>query len=263
MNIVEVSVSSLNPYENNARTHSKEQVEEIAESIRRFGFTNPILVDDKNTIIAGHGRLQGAKAVGLEKVPTLCLSHLSPTEVRAYVLADNQLALNAGWDTGLLAKELNAIYNDDNSLIDLLGFDADYLSSILDDENYHGNEGNGGGGEDGTDYSKKIEAPVYEPTGAKPEISELLNTEKCLQLVREIKALDIGDDEKQFLIKAAYRHNVFNYQNIAEYYAHSSKQVQDLMEKSALVVIDFDKAIENGFVSMSENILESFKNDAN
>jgi DNA modification methylase len=108
-NIVMRRVSALKPYARNARRHSKRQVRQIADSIRRFGFTNPVLVSDEGEIIAGHGRVMAAKELGLETVPTLKLSHLTSEERRAYVLADNKLALNAGWDTETLAIELEAL----------------------------------------------------------------------------------------------------------------------------------------------------------
>src|SRR5690554_974501 len=92
-------VTRLRPYAGNARTHSRKQVRQIADSIERFGFTNPVLIGDDNEIIAGHGRVMAAKQLGLDAVPTVKLSHLSGEERRAYVLADNKLALNAGWDT--------------------------------------------------------------------------------------------------------------------------------------------------------------------
>jgi len=88
----------LRPYASNARTHSKKQIRQIAASIERFGFTNPVLVSDEGEIIAGHGRVLAAQQLGMTEVPTLTLSHLSAAERRAYVLADNKLALNAGWD---------------------------------------------------------------------------------------------------------------------------------------------------------------------
>jgi ParB-like nuclease domain len=91
----------LKPYKNNARTHSKKQVRQIANSIKRFGFTNPVLIDDAGEIIAGHGRVEAAKLLGLAAVPTIRLSHLSETEKRAYVLADNRLAEKAGWDRAI------------------------------------------------------------------------------------------------------------------------------------------------------------------
>lgn len=102
-------VAAFRPYSGNARTHSRKQVSQIAESIRRFGFTNPVLISDDCEIIAGHGRVMAAKELGIERVPAVRLSHLSPEERRAYVLADNKLALNAGWDTELLAIELQAL----------------------------------------------------------------------------------------------------------------------------------------------------------
>jgi len=98
-----VATGKLKPNARNARTHSKKQIKQIAESIRTFGFNNPILIDDAFEVIAGHGRLQAAKQLGLNEVPVVCLSHLSDAEKRAYILADNKIALNAGWDSELLA----------------------------------------------------------------------------------------------------------------------------------------------------------------
>ena len=100
------AVSSLRPRASNARTHSAKQIRQIADSIRQFGFTNPVLVDAENVIIAGHGRVAAARAIGLETVPTVCLDGLSAAEIRAYVIADNRLAENAGWDREILAIEL-------------------------------------------------------------------------------------------------------------------------------------------------------------
>ncbi len=108
-NIENRSIASLRPYAGNARSHSKKQVKQIADSITRFGFTNPVLISDDCEIIAGHGRVSAAKLLGRETVPVLRLSHLSATERRAYVLADNKLALNAGWDQEILAIELQGL----------------------------------------------------------------------------------------------------------------------------------------------------------
>src|SRR3954466_13477116 len=99
-------LDELRPFAHNARTHSRKQIKQIAKSIERFGFTNPVLISDERQILAGHGRVEAAKLLGHEQVPTLRLSHLSAAERRAYVLADNKLALNAGWDRELLAIEL-------------------------------------------------------------------------------------------------------------------------------------------------------------
>ena len=107
--VTERAIASLRPYPRNARTHSKKQIRQIVDSISRFGFTNPVLISDDGEIIAGHGRVEAAKLLGWKTVPTIALSHLSETERRAYVLADNKLALNAGWDKEILAIELQAL----------------------------------------------------------------------------------------------------------------------------------------------------------
>jgi hypothetical protein len=103
-------------------------------------------------------------------------------------------------------------------------------------------------------YSSKIEAPIYEPKNTKPHVLELVNKEKTNRLIREIQNSSLSISEKNFLIDAAARHSVFNYEKIADYYAHSNKEMQELMEKSALVIIDFEKAIQLGYVILSEEI---------
>src|SRR5450755_3661938 len=115
-------IDRLIPYSRNPRTHSDAQVAQIAASIREFGFNNPILVDTKAGIIAGHGRLLAARSLGLTEVPVIVLDHLSEAQKRAYIIADNQLALNAGWDEDILRTELAALQAEDFN-IDLIGFD--------------------------------------------------------------------------------------------------------------------------------------------
>jgi DNA modification methylase len=124
-------LSALRPYPGNARRHSKKQVRQIADSIIRFGFTNPVLVSDEGEIVAGHGRVMAAKELGLRTVPTVRLSHLTPEERRAYVLADNKLALNAGWDTEILAIELQALIDIDFD-VTLTGFSLAEVDLTLD-----------------------------------------------------------------------------------------------------------------------------------
>lgn len=126
-------IDRLVPYEKNARTHSPEQVAQLLASISEFGFTNPILVDGKDGVIAGHGRLEAARELGLTEVPVVVLDHLSPEQKRAYVIADNKLALNAGWDMSLLQQEVMSLNLADFDL-DLLGFDEKELSRLLDPE---------------------------------------------------------------------------------------------------------------------------------
>ena len=130
-------VEDLIPYVNNSRKHSDEQVAQIASSIKEFGWTNPILIDGTNSIIAGHGRLMAARKLKMEEVPTIELSHLTDTQRKALVIADNKLALNADWDTTLLTIELDELLKDGFAL-DILGFNADELSALLKPEQVEG-----------------------------------------------------------------------------------------------------------------------------
>lgn len=137
MQITFRKVTDLIPYVNNSRTHSEEQVTQIASSIKEFGFTNPILIDDEGGIIAGHGRLMAAKKLGLTEVPTIVLEGLTEAQKKAYVIADNRLALNAGWDTTSLTAELERLKELDFDL-DILGFDIDELNDLLKPDEIEG-----------------------------------------------------------------------------------------------------------------------------
>ena len=130
MQFKQVDVDSLKAYPQNARTHNEKQVAQIAESIKEFGFLAPCLVDKDNVLIVGHGRLMAAKTLGMKKVPTLRIEHLTPNQVKAYRIADNQLALNAGWDMDLLGLDLTEL-SDAEFDIDLLGFDAKDLDALI------------------------------------------------------------------------------------------------------------------------------------
>ena len=129
------SVSALIPYVNNSRTHSEQQVKQIAASIKEFGFTNPILVDENNGVIAGHGRLLAAEILGLENVPTITLRGLTEAQQKAYVIADNKLAINAGWDEHALKIELKRLQELDFDLT-ATGFDVSELAGIFDDRDF-------------------------------------------------------------------------------------------------------------------------------
>lgn len=131
-NITNRAVGELKPYKGNARTHSKKQIQQIAKSIEKFGFNNPVLVADDDTIIAGHGRVAAAELIGLTDVPTIRLSHLNAADRQAYVLADNKLAENAGWDTELLAFEIQSLLDLDFDL-SLTGFESIEIDRVLDD----------------------------------------------------------------------------------------------------------------------------------
>lgn len=261
------NIDALIPYARNARTHSPEQVAQIAASIQEFGWTNPILADGEG-VVAGHGRLLAARQLldaghpiktpaGREiprgYVPVLDCTGWSEAKRRAYVLADNQIALNSGWDAEMLKLELTELsaLNFDLSLtgFSLESVDA-YMKGLppLDDAEEEGLSEN---------YSRKIEAPIYRPTGERPAVADLIDESKTIALQDEIEATEgLPDDVRDFLLAAAERHTVFNFRRIAEFYAHADAPTQRLMEKSALVIIDFNQAIEGGFVRLSEGMME-------
>lgn len=149
-------VKSLIPYARNARTHSDMQVAQIAASIKEFGFLNPIVITEDNTILCGHGRLMAAQKLGLKKVPCVKESHLTETQRRAFIIADNKLSLNAGWDNELLSVELSELQGADFDL-ELLGFDEKELSQLFDE----GNEIQ----EDDFDVDAELAKPTFSKTG--------------------------------------------------------------------------------------------------
>ena len=236
MEIVKKHIDEIIPYENNPRMNEK-AVEGVANSIKEFGFQNPIILDKHNVIICGHTRLKAAKKLGLEMVPCVVAENLTDEQVKAYRLADNKVAEKSEWDDDALAKELNDILN-----IDMgdFGFLEKDLKSDPEEK-----------------YTQAVNIPQYEITGAEPSLEDCCDISKYKALCEEIDDTDgIEDDVKQFLKYAAARHIVFNYKLIAEYYAHAPKEVQELMEQSALVIIDYDDALKNGYVGLSKALEE-------
>lgn len=130
LTVIYKPIGGLIPYARNSRTHSDAQVAQIAASIKEFGFTNPVLIDEDGGIIAGHGRVLAARKLSLDEVPTIALEGLTKTQRKAYVIADNKLALNAGWDEELLSLEL-ADLNEQEFRMELLGFDANELNLAM------------------------------------------------------------------------------------------------------------------------------------
>jgi ParB-like chromosome segregation protein Spo0J len=135
LNVKYRKVEDLIPYVNNSRKHSDEQVAQISASIKEFGWTNPILIDGTNSIIAGHGRLMAARKLKMDEVPTIEISHLTDTQRKALVIADNKLALNADWDTTLLTIELDELLKD-NFALDILGFNEQEIKTIMQEVNF-------------------------------------------------------------------------------------------------------------------------------
>lgn len=232
MDIVNLKLSEIKPYENNPR-YNDDAVDKVAKSIQEFGFKVPIVVDKNGVIIAGHTRLKAAKKLGMKEAPCIVAKDLTEEQARAFRLADNKTSEFASWDDELLREELEAITG---IKMGEFGFDLDECPS--------------GGDEP---YTTKVNVPQYEVTGASPMLSDLVDTTKTNELLEEIdNAEGITEEERQFLRKAAMRHLKFNYRNVAGYYAGATQAMQDLMERSALVIIDYEDAIANGYAKLKE-----------
>ena len=237
-----VELSALRENPDNPQTVTEDEFGKLRDSMRRIhGFlrTRPLLVEEDGTIKCGNKRFRALVKNGVKVVPADYVRRLSdytPEEVREFVLQDN---LQRGdWDVDKLlaqysADELKALGGGFDELI------AEFAAR---------------GAESEFEYSSKIEAPQYNITGDNPELEELYDMEKADALAKEIDEADVPKKVKAFLKVAAMRHVVFNFRNIAEYYAHADAKVQRLMEKSALVIIDFEDAIRNGFVIVSERM---------
>lgn len=237
-----VELSALRENPDNPQTVTEEEFGKLRDSMRRIhGFlrTRPLLVEEDGTIKCGNKRFRALVRNGVLVVPADYVRRLSdytPEEVREFILQDN---LQRGdWDVDKLlaqysADELKALGGGFDELI------AEFAAK---------------GAESEFEYSSKIEAPQYNITGDNPELDDLYDTEKADALAKEIDEADVPKKVKAFLKVAAMRHVVFNFRNIAEYYAHADAKVQRLMEKSALVIIDFEDAIRNGFVVVSERM---------
>ena len=247
MNIVNLKVEELIPYINNPRNNT-EAVDKVAASIKEFGFKVPIVIDKDNVVVTGHTRLLASKKLGLQEVPCVIADDLSPAQIKAFRIADNKVSEYAQWDEDMLKVELEEL-EEMNFDLDSVSIDFSDFDMGLDlEDTEEGQE------QEENIYTKEINIPQYEITGECPKLEELVNEEKTKSLIERIEKSDIPNDIKEFLIKASYRHLAFNYQNVAEYYAHADKEVQELMEESALVIIDYNDAIRNGYVQIKKAI---------
>jgi hypothetical protein len=238
---MKVAVSKIKPNPTNPRIIKDGKFQKLVKSIQEFPEMldlRPIVVDEDMVVLGGNMRLKACIAAGLKEVPIKVAEGLTSEQKAEFIIKDN--ASFGEWDWDLLANEWEA-----SDLSDW-GIDIPFDSEPVESEN---------------EYTQKIDAPTYEPTGDKPEIVELYKIDKYNDLVREIDHSGVPNDIKTFLKVAASRHIVFDYENIAEFYAHADKATQDLMEKSALVIIDFNKAIEYGFTRLNEKVQDQYTKD--
>lgn len=244
----QVNVAMLKPNETNPRFIKDSKFKKLVKSLKEFPEMlekRPIVVDEDMTILGGNMRYEAAKAAGIFEVWIDVAEGWSEQQKREFIIKDN--ASYGEWDWDLLGNDWNADQLDEWA-IDIPQF-GDFEDDSFDLEN--NNE----------PYTKKIDSPEYEPKGDNPNIDELYNDEKAKKLIDEINKSSISEKDKRFLVKAAQRHIVFDYAKIAEFYCHADKEVQDLMEQSALIIIDFKKAIQQGYVTLNEKITEQYLQD--
>ena len=233
-------IDKLIPYARNPRKND-DAVPKMAGLIKEFGFKVPVIIRGSGEVIDGHLRLKAARQLGMKQVPVVLADEWTPAQVKAFRLAVNRSAEWAEWDDELLKLELDDLKLEDFDL-ELIGFDE---VEFPDAESEEPDE----------KYTTKMDIPHYEPTGKHVEFSDCVNTEKYEELLTDIEACKCPDKVKDFLRLAATRHIEFSYKNIAEYYANDADvDTQALFEKMALVIIDYNDAMKNGYVKISKEL---------
>lgn len=232
----------------NRNNHPKDQIERLAEILKYQGWRYPIKISNlSGCIVSGHGRVLAARHLGLDTVPVERQDYETEEQEYADLISDNSIAFWSELDLSSINSDIVDFGPDFN--IDLLGI-KDFTVDPSEKVNLENEL-----------YTLKVESPVYKVTGDKPTFNEMYDLNKTFELLNEIKAKKLSEDIRLFLEFASYRHIVFNYAKIAEFYAHADKQVQELMENSALVIIDFKKAIDKSFVTLTSQLSEAFSND--
>ena len=238
-----VKIQDIIPYDKNPRIND-DSVDKVAASIREFGFKVPIMLDSKNVVIAGHTRLKAAKKLKLKELPCVYADDLSDEQVKALRLADNKVGESSLWDEDLLNEELSGILNIDMDAFGFGAVEAAVEEAFNDDK-----------------YTFTTNIPQYEIVGDCPELEECFDQEKANELIEEIEKSSVKENEKAFLIEAAKRHTIFDYRKIAEYYAYATAEMQRLMERSALVIIDVNDAIANGYATLNQSVVEMMEGE--
>lgn len=229
-----IKIEKIKSNINNPRTIKEFKFKQLVNSIKEFPEMlklRPIVVDEKNIILGGNMRYKAAVEAGMTEVYVIQADNFSEKQKQEFIIKDN---LGYGdWDWDILGNEWETKDLDDWGL--------EIWDNIKETE------------QDDI-YTKNTNIPEYEPKNEKPNENQLYNNQKTKELLDKINKSNATKKEKEFLINAAHRHIVFNYQNIADFYAHSNKEIQELMEDSALIIIDFDKAIKGGYTQMNKEL---------
>jgi len=254
MNITQKLISELKLDPNNARKHSDKNLNAIASSLEKFGQRKPIVVHN-GVVIAGNGTLEAAKKIGWHEITvTEVPANWDADTAKAFAIADNRTAELAEWDTPVLVSQLLEMEEEGWDLKEF-GFDDKSMENYKDEIDSLNPQQQ--------EYSNKMNIPQYEIVGEEPLLIDLINTSKADSLSLQIEAADLPKDIKEFLLRASQRHVVFDYRKIAEFYPHQTPEIQELMEESALVIIDAEDAIRNGYANFLTTIAELEELDDN
>jgi hypothetical protein len=233
-----LNIKDIKPNQENPRKISNGQLDKLKKSIQQFPEMlelRPLVIDENNVVLGGNMRLKALQELGVTEVSIKRVENFTEDQKREFIIKDN---IGYGeWDFDVLDINWNKEL--------LLEWGLDFIGEEQDDEK----------------YTRKIEAPTYSPSNEVPEINSLVDVKKKQEMITKIQNANITQEEKLFLTTASNRHLVFDYAKIADYYSHASKEMQELMEESALIIIDYNKAIENGYVKLSKNLAELYSED--
>jgi hypothetical protein len=237
----QVKINQVKGNPSNPRIIKNDKFKKLVKSIQEFPEMlklRPIVVDEDMMVLGGNMRLKASKDAGLKEVWIEVAEGFTEEQKKEFIVKDN---VGFGeWEWDMLGNEWDSVQLADWGL-DVWENQDD---AIVEDDDT---------------YTRKIVAPTYEPKNEKPVITDLINQYKTNELISKIESSNISKEDKIFLTQAAFRHTVFDYSKTADYYSHSSKEVQELMEDSALVIIDFDKAIEKGYVKLTKDIAAAYE----
>ena len=259
MKVEKININDLIFPKYNPRRELKSEDEEykkIKNSIKKFGYVDPIIINEDNTIIGGNQRGNVLKDLGYNEIDVIRLN-LNKADEKALNVALNKIS--GEWDKEKLYEVLKGF--EENDFL-LTGFDNNEFKELEEEFNQLSNNSGESSGSNENDnsenlYTDKIEIPEYTPKmDEAPPINDLVNVDRTKELIKTIEKSNIDDKTKEFLILAANRFLTFNYENIAEFYCHQNKETQELMENLALIIIDIDKAIVNNLVDFSKKLNE-------
>lgn len=242
-------IKELKDHPKNVNRHGQDQIDRLADMYKYHGIRHPIIISKlSGYIVAGHGRKLAAIRAGLKTFPVVFQEFENIEAEYAFLVSDNAISDWSELDMKAINKSLEDLGPDfDLDMLGLKDFTLDF------EDKFNENEEN--------IYTRKIESPIYTPKGEKPKTRDLFDLTKYYELIKKIEKADLNEEIKEFLRFAACRHIKFNYKNIAEFYCHLDKKEQELFEDSALIIIDFNKAIENGFVQLTEEIRKLYEQE--